>query len=616
MKEIIAKIALFGAIFFCWLPARAQDIDSIIEQMVEDGASEEQVEDYLQQRAVPVDLNAASRRALEDCGLFTPFQIAGLLEYRTDYGALLSLQELQMIDGFSREFVERIAPMVTLGGGTAGSGALHLEARSRYKYKGGVDGIHQYNRVLAERGRWKAGLLAESDAGEIPLVDHLGGYLGYSHVGWSLLAGDYSACFGQGLVVWNAFSFTGASSPASVLRRPRGIVPYKSADENLGFRGLAASRELGGRWCLTAFASAAGVDAKVTEDGYTSLPATGYHRTIYEKGCKNAMREYITGANATFRAGLVQAGVTAVAYTYSQPNARKVMPYNHLQMYSGWMGNISADFLLSAGHWRFFGEAAMSANFKPAAVAGAVLSASYDFEASALLRYYDMAYIAPHAGAYSTISSVSNQAGAVLSLLWRPVRGLLLTSFTEAVYYPGIRYRIDTPSSAVYEKLRAEWTVRAWTVSLQDNFSWQSYSGQRRHSLKAAVKMEAGSWKASLRAGAAVLAEGGASRSVGAVSQGDTSAGWALAASASRTFAGGRVSAQLSAVWYDAPTYDTRVYLFESDLPGNFSLQYYYGKGIAARGLVKLKMGRRLSLSLLAAMVQTPECRVQADFKF
>jgi hypothetical protein len=400
-------------------------------------------------------------------------------------------------------------------------------------------------------------------------------------------------------------------------------VPYKSADENLGFRGLAASRELGGRWCLTAFASAAGVDAKVTEAGYISLPATGYHRTIYEKGCKNAMREYIIGANATFRAGLLQAGVTAVAFTYSRPNARKVMPYNQLQMYDGWMGNLSADFLLSAGHWRFFWEAALSANLRPAAVAGAVLSASYDFEASALLRYYDMAYIAPHAGAYSTISSVSNQAGAVLSLLWRPVRGLLLSSFSEAVHYPGIRYRIDAPSSVVYEKLRAEWTVKAWTLSFQDNYRWQSYTGQHKHSLKAAVKLEDGPWKASLRAGAAVISEGGdspvrGSSSAGGVSRGSgkTSAGWAVSASASRSFAGGRLSAQLGTAYFSAPSYDTRVYLFESDLPGNFSLQYYYGKGIAARGLVKLKMGRRWVLSLLAAVSQSPECRLQADYKF
>lgn len=604
MKDFFFRIALLGAIFFCWRPVRAQDIDSIIEQMVEDGASEGQVEDYLQQRAVRVDINTASRRALEECGLFTPFQIAGLLEYRADYGVLLSLQELQMIDGFSREFVERIAPMVTLGVREADWGVLHLEVRSRLKYKGGVDGVHQYDRLLLEKGRWKAGLLAESDAGEVPLVDYLGGYLGYGGGSWEILAGDYSACFGQGLAVWNAFTFTGASSPASVLRRPRGIVPYKSADECLGFRGLAAGLDLGDRWKITAFASAAGVDAKVTGEGYTSLQATGYHRTIYEKGCKNAMREYLLGANATFRAGLLQAGLTVVAYSYSRPNARKVMPYNRLQMYDGWMGNTSADFLLSSGHWRFFGEAALSANRKPAALAGAVLSASYGFEASVLLRYYDKAYIAPHAGAYSSISSVSNQAGVMLSLLWRPERRVLLTSFTEAVHYPGVRYRIDVPSSVFYEKVRVEWAAESWTLSVQDNYSWLSHNSQHKNSLKAAVKMESGLWKASLRAGAVVIPGG------------DGSSGWAISGSVSRTFASGRLAAHLGAAYFDAAAYDARVYLFENDLPGNFSLQYYYGKGIAARALVKLKLGRRWVLSFLAAVSQSPECRFQADYKF
>ena len=99
-------------------------------------------------------------------------------------------------------------------------------------------------------------------------------------------------------------------------------------------------------------------------------------------------------------------------------------------------------------------------------------------------------------------------------------------------------------------------------------------------------------------------------------SQGKTLAGWAISAGASRTFVSGRLAAHLSAAYFKAEDYDTRVYLFESDLPGNFSLQYYYGKGIAARGLVKLKLGRRWVLSLLAAVSQSPECRFQADFKF
>ena len=606
MKKILFEIALLGAIFFFFNTAAAQDIESVVEQMAEDGASESAIEDYLQQIETGIrrlNLNLADRQQLEGSGLFSPFQIASLLEYRADYGALLSMAELQMVDGFSAEFVARIATAVTLTGDTDRPGT-HLQARSRYKWKQGTPGLHQYNRVLLESGRFSAGLLAESDAGEIPIADHLGGYLGYKHGPFEVLVGDYSACFGQGLALWNSFAFTGASSPASVMRRPRGIVPYTSASESAAFRGVAAGLGLG-RFKVSAFASAAGVDARVSDKGYESLIKTGYHRTIYEKGCKKAMREYLAGANVTFRGSQFQAGITAAAYSFSEHNARKVMPYNQFQLYDGWMGNLSADVLYSAGHWRLFAEAALCSCKTAAAVAGAVLTASYSFEASLMLRYYDKGYIAPHAGAYSTISSVSNQAGAVLAVMARPLRGLLVTSFTEAVHYPYLRYRVDGPSSAFYEKLKAEYAFPLVTISVQDNYLWQSAGKERKHSLKGSVKFESGPWKASARVGAVFF-----------TSDKGPQSGWALSVNAARTLLRGRATVQAGAGWYEALSYDARVYLFESDLPGNFSLQYYYGKGIAARGLVKVKIGRRWSLSLLAAVSQGAEGRLQADYKF
>ena len=603
MKVLFLKIALLGAIFFFSWPLRGQISGSAVEQMAEEGASADDIEDYLQQ-LLPLNLNDAGEDILRQCGLFTPFQIASLLEYRKAYGALLSMQELQAVDGFSKEFIDEIAPYVVLRQEDVPA-RRKAEFRSRYKLKSGTEGVHQYNRFLLESGRVRAGLLAESDAGEIPLVDYVGGFFALQKGRWNVLLGDYSACFGQGLAIWNAFSFTGASSPASVLKRQRGIVPYKSADETRALRGMALGCEMGGGWSACLFASAAGVDARVEEDGYSSLPVTGYHRTIYERKCKNAMREYLAGANVAFARDRFHAGVTAVAYSYSKHNRRKVMPYNQYQLYDGFHGNLAADLLFFAGHWRFFAEGAVDSGLKPAAVTGAVFTPSYDFEISCLTRYYDRAYIALHAGAYSTISSVSNQAGAVLSLLWRPARGLLLTSFTEAVHYPWLRYRIDAPSSAFYEKAKAEYTRSSWTFSLQDNYVWQSADGSCKHSLKGGVKWETESWKASLRTGVVIYTAGGATQS-----------GAAISASASRSFLRGRLSVTAGAAYFDASGYDARVYIYESDLPGNFSLQYYYGKGIAARALVKVKSGRRLALSLMGVLSAAPECRLQADYKF
>ena len=317
------------------------------------------------------------------------------------------------------------------------------------------------------------------------------------------------------------------------------------------------------------------------------------------------MREYLFGGNLSWRGEWFSAGVTALAYTYSKHNARKVTYYNQYQMYDGWMGNIAADAVVSWGHWRFFAEAAFSANLKPAAIAGAVLSSSYNFEASASVRYYDKGYIAPHAGAYSTISSVSNQCRPVLSLMVRPLRGLLVTSFSEAVYYPSPRYRVETPSGAVYERLRVEYTSGGWSISAQDSYMWQSSDNSNKHTLKLAVKGEWGRWKGSVRSGAVLLRR-----------DGEISKGVALSASVSREFGRMRHSAAASLSLFNTVGYDTRVYLYEKDLPGSFSSQYYYGKGIAAKCIVKIKPCSKLALSCVAALSAVPECRFQADYNF
>lgn len=607
MRDFLSKIALCGAIFFCW-PLTAQDIDVDIEQMVEQGASQGEIEDYLQQveerAAKKVDLNAAGRETLEQSGLFTPFQIASLLEYRKEYGSILSMEEVALVDGFSNGFVARIAPFVTLDGGGNGH-RESLQIRSRFKYKSGTEGLHQYNRVLMEAGCIKAGLLAESDPGEKPLADYLGWYLSYEKGRFAALAGDYAACFGQGLALWNAFSMTGTSAPSSLLRRPKGVAPYKSADECRALRGLALKYGFTRGWEASLFASAAGVDARLGPNGYTSLPITGYHRTIYEKGCKNAMLEYLAGGNLTFRGDCFQAGMTAVAYSYNEHNARKVTDYNRYQMYDGWMGNLALDALMSRGHWRLFAEAAVDANLHLAAVAGAVLTASYNFEGSVLLRYYDKGYIAPHAGAHSTTSSVSNQYGAAVALLARPFRNLTVASFTEAVRYPWVRYRIDGPSAAVYEKARAEYALKPFTLILQDNYVFQSYDLSHKHSLKGSFKYDESPWKGSFVAGVVLVRRPGESLS-----------GFAAAATAARSFSRGRWSVAASFSYYTAEDYDARVYIYEGDLPGSFSLNYYYGKGIAARCLVKVKVGSHISLSGIAVAAAHFEARFQADINF
>ena len=67
--------------------AGAEDIEAL-------DPSEVEMYEYL--AAHPLDLNRSSRAKLLSTGLFTPFQVASLLDYRDDSGDILSLTELSI----------------------------------------------------------------------------------------------------------------------------------------------------------------------------------------------------------------------------------------------------------------------------------------------------------------------------------------------------------------------------------------------------------------------------------------------------------------------------------------------------------------------------------------
>ena len=608
MEKKVFWIALCAAVLFCFDAAAQPDYESIVQQMAEDGASEAQIEDYLQQLPAGgrgLDINSASRAELERSGLFTPFQTASLLDYRTEYGSILSAAELALVDGFSAEKVAALQPFIVIGAGAVQQPGIQHDFRTRYKFGQEGGGSAQYNRLIVKGGFGEVCLLAESDAGERLFTDHLSGSLRLEKGRWQFVAGDYLAGFGQGLAVWKGFSFSGLGAPASLLRRSRGVTCNHTADENDFFRGAACTYRKGGG-SFTTFVSANGVDANVGASGYTSIVTTGYHRTESEKAKKDAMREYVAGADFTYTGGHSVWNVTAVAYSYNRPNARKIREYNQFQVYDGPHGNIAAGGMLSLGHTRLFAELAADSRLAPAALAGAVFSPSYSFEAALHLRYYDKRYIATHAGSYSSASAVANQQGAVLSLLCRPGKVLQLTSMTSLVHYPWQRYRIDVPSTDFRQKTRAEWKWERCSASVQHNLNYSTADRTFKHDVKIGGKCSAGRLELALRSDLVVLRP----------SESEGENGFALAGDISWKGAQKRLRLAAGATYYDADSYDSRAYIYENDLPGSFSSHFFYGRGAAYRLMMQYRIAGWMSLSAKISKSEKLEAKVQADLLF
>ena len=610
------------------LAARAQEVPSGIEEILEQlqdaesGASaEELLQWYESLLLAPLNLNAATRSQLEELRLLTLFQIESLLEYREEYGDLLSFSELAAVDGFNRDLVETLRPFITLE--DAADGRLHAfsQVRTRVKWKNSQEGLYRYARYLGGAGRFSYGATFESDAQESWLPDFISAHVQYDAGRFKLLAGDFTASYGQGLAMDKSFAMSALGSPSGILKRKNDFRGYTATGENDALRGLAAAVDFGAAGRLQLFFSAASLDASVTDSTYSSLPTSGYHRTDYQKKQKNALREFTGCINYSIETGRLLLSLTAVGYGYDRHNARRVQDYNRYQMYDGLYGNLALSALYSMGHCRLFGEAALDLKGTPAALAGLVWSPGYNFESSLLLRAYPKEYIASHGGAYSSLSTVSNQYGAVVNLLARPFNDFTLTAMGEVSYHPHSRYRIDGPSFVAGFKARAEYGKDSWSVFLQDNYTFKDYEDSHKHALKLQAAFKpAQRLSLSCRADCVLLLTGAEAAGVH---------GYRLERGLGASLRADCRIADRFALWgsvtcFDSQSYQTRIYAYEKDLPQSFSVMSYSGRGLSASLLATLDLFAGFRLSLKASTTgfanegtgRVFELRGQADWKF
>lgn len=540
-------------------------IDQIEAAAAEGLSAEDLVIHYEGLLARPLNLNAATRRELEASGLFTLFQQESLLAWRERYGSIRSAAELALVEGFSDECVAEIRPFVAFGEVAPVRRLTNTTTfKGRKKWK--QAGMSFTAKHALEAPQWSLHAVLDNDPKErIPDFISLAG----RYKGWYL--GDFTARFGQGLVVWKAFSLSAFGTPSSVARRGNGLQPYRSTDESHFFRGLGWTGRFR-NWSVTAFCSRNALDARIVDDSYTSIVTDGLHATEAERAKRHTLHEYVLGANLSYEKGRWHFGVTGAAYRYDKHNGRRVQDYNRYQQYDGWWGNLGADWYGTLGSLRFFGELAVDAHLAPAALLGFLWSPSYNFETSLTTRCYAPAYIATHAGAHSSLSSVSNQIGSTGSLRWIHGRWTLQADF-EYVYYPWKRYRAEAGTQQFKGRLQLGYAFRSGAL-LQGQIA---YGSQWKARLQFDLPLGA-TWQLGARADANLHGAGAY-----AGLRWHPSKKWTLAT---------RLTAWNTRDWA------SRICFYEQNVPQSFAVESYSGKGIGAYLLLQYAPVRHVELSL------------------
>ena len=446
----------------------------------------------------PLDINKADEEVLQSTYLLNPFQISNLISYRTRFGSLISLYELQAVPGFDLESIERILPFVTLEDRQGRSQnflnrlkneeqAYFLlrhrrtwETRKGYtppdttssgaissRYLGDPNELYLRFRIQHARD-FSIGITLDKDPGEqfkwSPKTARYGfNFMSFHitryHVGkWKAISiGDFQASFGQGLVYGAGYSFgKGAETVPTIRRSSRGILPYTAALEFGFFRGLAATYQLK-NFQLSLLSSFSPKDgqSETTLDSIgneqniiTSFNQSGLHRTSSEITTKNKFREISLGSNIQYahHSGKFQAGSNFLLTQFDQPWIRDLQVYNKFEFTGRQNSVASIYFNYNWKNFNFFGESAMSKSTGKGTVLGLISSLSRQVDFSLLYRKYDRDFHSFFATGLSESTRPSNETGVYMGIEIRPNSRWKINAYYDYFKFPWLKFRIYAPS--------------------------------------------------------------------------------------------------------------------------------------------------------------------------
>lgn len=506
--QVIAFLLLLSANGFSRLPVdtippvREQIIDEErfhqrIESLLEETDAELDYAELLQELEAlmqnPLNLNTATADDLRRLIFLNDIQIYKLLNHISMFGRLISIYELQAVDGFDMETIQAIQPFVTVTEITGrrffklddllreGNSQLFARYQQILEEQVGYSDIDREELEKNPNARYlgspfrlytryrftyynniSIGITAEKDPGEEFFQgSQPNGYDYYSaHVYLrnfgrlkALSLGDFQVQFGQGLTMWSGLAFGKSSETINTKKNGLGLRHYTSVDENNFMRGAGATVGFGD-FDFTAFFSRKGRDANtllidtLEQDDMiiTSLQQTGMHRTHRELDGKNAVMETIFGGNLNYHKNRLSIGLTAYRMELGADYQRRLSFYNQFDFNNSQNANAGLDYNYVIRNFNFFGEAATSENGGYAFLNGIMMSLDPRLSLSIVHRKFSRDYQSHYAVALSENTRVVNENGLYVGLQAPLNRAWRISAYADHFSFPWMKFRTYMPS--------------------------------------------------------------------------------------------------------------------------------------------------------------------------
>ena len=643
------------------------DAEAALDNLDADAVNPEQLAEQLIDLAeTPLDLNVARADELALIPALTPAAAQRIVASRRANGPFGSILELQRVEGVTPDvFVEarpylRIGPVPEAAAAqprrypappsfraiTEGAqfdviqrftrrldlGRGYADDTLRTPYEGSP--VRLYTRLRARyKRRVSVSLALDKDPGEAFRWEPKSQTFGYDYVAGhaavadfgrlrTLVVGDFTAEFGQGLALWRSSAFgKGRDVVQPLARSGRGIVPYSSTEENRFFRGLAGTVRLTPALSVSAFASRRRLDATLTPvedappDGgaaqVSTFPLTGLHRTASEIERKDALGETLVGGAVEYSFARARVGAVGYHARFDRPLAPGDQPYQRFRFAGQRATMVSIYANIFLGDVLFFGEGGRAPGGAFGGLGGVSIDLPRTAEAVLLARHYPRDFASLHGYAFGESNGATqNETGIYAGLRLRPSRTWTVAGYFDQYRFPWVRFSVPRPSAGYDARLTLEHQPRPWLsyymqlraetrgggasvpgrgVTLLDGLVEETRQSARLHGdyvFSPHLRLRA-------RVEVTRAFEEDGPKEYGVVLYQDVR--W-------KPQAWLQFDARLA--FFDTDSFDARVYAYESDLLYAFSVPAFSGRGRRTYALVKVEPLERLDLQLKYAVTR------------
>lgn len=421
----------------------------------------------------------------------------------------------------------------------------------------------------------------------------------------ALALGDFQAQFGQGLVFWSGLAFANKSAyTLNIKRTAPGLTPYASVNENQFLRGAGATIALARHLEATGFISKKRYDGNVPDPDtptaenvdalatFSSFLDDGYHRTYRELAKKDAIDELIYGGHLRYKRATWSVGATAAQVRFGNELVREVRPYNAFEFQGSENTTYGVDWNVLHRNLTWFGEGARSANGGMAGITGVLIALDKRLSLAMLYRDYQRDFQGLYSVAFAESTHPWNERGLYTGLELRPTRAWAINAYIDQFRFPWLRFQTDglSDGSDVLGQV-------TWTPSKAVQVYARARHQQRQRNTEGEVtgvdplvpvRQTNYRFNASYRVSEAVTLRTRL-ESVD-YQRGETSPlehGFLLYQDVAHRPVQGRIELTGRIAVFATDSYDARIYAFENDIPGLYSIPPYYGRGMRWYAMVR-----------------------------